>query len=128
MSPILELIGAVVPRLKSALSMDRVYDRVPPSPTYPYISLGDVQELNDSSDNIIASEISIRMDVWSMKPGYSEALGLAEAVRDALDQYELALQDNALVFIDFTRISTVQDEDPLISHVVVEFTTVVEQP
>ncbi|MGE3874094.1 MAG: DUF3168 domain-containing protein [Parvibaculaceae bacterium] len=138
-SPTLELTGAIVPALKASeplglLIGDRIFDKVPidgktgaTTARFPYVSIGSSFEIADDADCIEAVEISFRIDIWSRKSGFPEALKIADMVRSLIHDQELPLPDNALVLIRHRRLDKLRDPDGLTSHVVLEFTAIVER-
>src|SRR4051812_29865219 len=102
-SPSLELQGAIVARLKalpavSALIGARVYDSVPAAATFPYVTVGPMDELSDDADCIKGFSIAVDLNVWSRAVGYPEAERISDVMRVGLLDPELALTDNALVY------------------------------
>ncbi len=132
-SPSLELQSAIVGRLKAfgaltAIIGTRVYDPVPKSPVFPYVSWGPDQSISDDADCITGFEVSIQIDAWSLAVGLPEVKRIAEAVRAALHDYDLPLIDNALVSIRHRQTQNLRDTDGLTNHAVIEFVALVEQP
>lgn len=132
-SPSLELQGAIVERLKAfpslmALVQERIYDDVPTAATFPYVSWGPDQSVQDDADCITGFEVSIQIDAWSRKRGLPEVKAVAEAVRAALHDYELDLTENALVSLQHTSTQNLRDPDGLTNHAIIQFTALVEQP
>ena len=131
MSPLLELVGAIVPRLKgdgavSALVAERILDRVPLSAVFPYASFGSAWEIQDDAECIGGVEIGFRIDVWSRAVGLAETSRIANAVRRALHNAEMNLAENALVMIEHRRTDTMRDPDGLTTHAALEFMAVIE--
>jgi hypothetical protein len=121
MDPDLELQGAIVSRLKAdagvtALVSDRVYDRVPEFPQFPYISYGPADTLSLDSECITGFSISVLIDVWSREVGYPECKRINNAVREALHDVDMELPVNALVFIQHRTTRTFRDPDGLTNH------------
>ena len=132
-SPSLELQGAIVARMKAFVDLtglidDRIYDRVPVEPAFPYVSWGPEQSVADDADCITGFEVFLQIDAWSRAVGFPEVKRVAEAVRAALHQYELPLADNALVSLEHRQTRFFRDPDGLTSHAVIEIVALVEQP
>lgn len=130
MDPQLELQAAILARLKSqagvtALVAQRCYDTPPPSPTYPYISIGPGNYQTEDADCIYGGEVMIQVDVWSMATQLSESRLIAGAVRKALRGWEPTLATNALVTFDHWRTDYIED-DPM-KHVSIRYTAIVEE-
>lgn len=132
-SPSLEVQGAIVARLKafpalSALINNRVYDRVPLPPAFPYVTIGPDQVVSDDAECITGFEMTIQIDAWSIDVGFPNVKRVAEAVRQALHGYDLPLTDNALVSFEHRQTRTFRDPDGITSHATIEFVALVEQP
>ena len=74
------------PDIASAMGgVVRAYDRVPTAPTFPYLSFGDAQILDDGNtcdDDMF--EVFVDVHVWSRTVGQVEAKRIADAVRTAV--------------------------------------------
>jgi hypothetical protein len=127
-----ELQVAIVTRLKNdprvlTLTGGRVFDRVPRDSAgkvtaeFPYVALGPDQEIPTMADCIRASEFFLQIDVWSRAVGFPEAKRIARAVEDALNEAELPLGDNALVYFEYDGRRTFRDPDGLTSQAALTF-------
>jgi len=131
--PDLELQGEIVKRLKAdpavtALVAGRIYDSVPSTATFPYVSYGPSDLVSDDADCITAYSGFHQLDAWSRGVGYPEVKKIAEAVRVALHDAPIVLPTNALVFIEHRSTRYVRDPDGLTSHAVIQLETVIEHP
>lgn len=132
-----ELQVAIVKRLKAdasvkALIKDRVYDRIPMKAAQvtaelPYVSFGPEQDMPDHIDCINGGDIVMQIDVWSDKVGRGEAKTIARAVRDALDDADITLGDNALVCLSYEGRRILADPDGLTTHIAMSFQATVEE-
>lgn len=134
----LELQGAIVARLKAyaplaALIGTRVYDDVPRAPgtgavtaAFPFVSYGPDQVIPDGWDCQEASEIIVQIDAWSRAVGLPEVKRIADLVRRALHDEDIALADNALLSLAFDGRRVLRDPDGLTSHAVITFRALVE--
>lgn len=132
-SPVLELQGAIVARLKAnatvtALIAGRVYDAVPPTPMFPYVSFGPADELSDDVDCVTGFEISMQIDCWSRAVGFPEVRRISDVVRAALVDTDLPIADNALVYFTHRITRVFRDPDGLTSHAAISFQAFAEQP
>jgi hypothetical protein len=132
-SPSLELQGAIVARLKqdpavAALVGDRIYDDVPGTAVFPYVSLGPSAELSDDVDCIVGFEITFQIDAWSRAVGSPEVRRVADAVRRALTGADITLADNALLSFEHRQTRVIRDPDGLTSHAAIAFDGFAEQP
>lgn len=116
-----ELLETLVAKLKAtsavvALVGSRIYDRVPsqPAPKPPYISLGPSTVDSENSNCVDMDRFTFQVDCWSWGAGeaYSslQVRDVANAVRDALRNWEPTLTHNALALLEHrvTRFFTVQ--------------------
>lgn len=132
-SPTLELQGAIVAKLKAtgtvtALIGTRIYDSVPSTATFPYVSFGPEQILEDDAECITGFEVFMQLDAWSRGVGFPEVKRIAEAVRKTLHDFDLVLTDNALVSFQHRQTRVFRDPDGLTAHAAIEFIGLVEQP
>lgn len=132
MDPTLELVGAVIARLKasaavSAIVGDRVHDSPPPNYPYPHISIGPSSYQSDDADCLTSGEIMVQIDAWSDQGSTkSEVRRMADAIRAALRGWHPTLMTNALVTLDHWRTDYLRDGE--IQHASVRFTAIIEQP
>ncbi|TIN10386.1 MAG: DUF3168 domain-containing protein [Mesorhizobium sp.] len=120
----------------AALVSGRVYDRVSrasyPSgaitATYPYISFGPHNVIDDGADCIESGEHTFQLDCWSRAVGQLECKSIVDAVKSALHERELTLTNNALVEIRVFMRRVFNDPDGLTAHGVVMVSAVVEEP
>jgi hypothetical protein len=132
MDPDLEMQGLIVQTLKAdpaivALVGPRVYDTIPDNPVFPYVSYGPVDTLQDDADCIGTQNLFIQLDAWSRAVGYPEVKKIADAVRDALHDKDLALTINALVVLQHRQTRTLRDPDGLTSHSAISLEAFVER-
>jgi hypothetical protein len=131
-SPALEMQGYIVQALKDdptvqALCGSRVYDDVPPSATFPYISMGPATEVTDNPECIDAIEINIQLDAWSRSVGFPEVKRIASAVHTALHDVEVDLPVNACTSLYHANTLYMRDPDGLTSHAVIQLQAYVER-
>lgn len=133
-----ELQQAIVRRLKAdgavkALIKERIYDYVSVDKNgevtaeFPYVSFGPEQEIPEHIDCIAGGDIVLQIDIWSRKPGRREAKKIARAVKDALDDVDLELGENALVCLSYEDRRVLSDPDKLTTHIAMTFQATVEE-
>lgn len=140
--PVFDLQAAIVPALVAdaslaALIAGRVYDDVPPTREFPYISIGPVQAIQqDTDDCICAYEVSLQMDVWARGSainggGYERARPQMERVAGTLRQVlhgaDLTLDNHRLVQIRHTDTLYLRDPDGQTAHGAVTFRALVDR-
>lgn len=97
---------------------DAVYDMVPSDArqieianrTFPLITLGSGQTVNNPADCYDGSEAFLQIDVWSRRPGFPEVKQLAAEVRTILNNAELSLVGHRLELMEVQ--DTVYSRDP----------------
>lgn len=136
-----ELILAAIAKLRAtsavtALVGTKIYDRVPekkdgtPNVASPYISMGPTTTIPDDYDCVDGEEITFQLDAWSW--GSGEAYGsvevrkIADAVKRALHDADLALSNNALVTLRHELTRILRDPDNVTNHAAIQFTATVE--
>lgn len=108
------------PAVMSALGGARVFDRVPPDPQFPYVTVGDDQIIDDSDDCQEGFEVYSTIHAWSRAPSKQEVKGIAAAVRDALNA-PLAITDHNLIHHEFQSARVLTENDGLTVHIVLTF-------
>lgn len=132
-APALELQGAIIAALKAdasvdALVGDRIYDRVPVNASFPYVSWGIPDQVDDSNDCSDIVEVNVTLHVWSRDYGSVKATQIAGAIRDALHDADLSLTDNALIYIIHRNTAAGPSEDGITTHLMVMFRAEVQTP
>lgn len=117
--------GAIFNALKDdatvgTLIADRVYDRVPASPVFPYVTVNvdDVTEDDDGCGKHWIAAVSVH--AWSRSGNRREAFQINSAVRTALDAVTSAA-GYRLNYAQFRQARMLDDPDGLTSHGVVVY-------
>lgn len=122
---VLALKKAIIAKLKtgSAIASGRIYDRPPPTPTFPYTSLGVFDALTEEADEYDGADITFQIDVWARNTptlaASVQVMQIGQAVRDALHEEELTLDGARLVALTIDRVNYTQDPDGLTEHGIV---------
>ena len=103
------------------LVAQRVYDEPPQNRAFPYVELGTIQTLPDRADCVEGSESFLTLHAWSRGVGMVETRRVIGAVRDALQDAELALEGHRLNLLEFQDARTLDDPDGLTKHGVLTF-------
>ncbi|MEO8531018.1 MAG: DUF3168 domain-containing protein [Deltaproteobacteria bacterium] len=128
-----EFQAAIVARLKTfsgltALIAGRVYDNKPPSPVFPYISLGPADVVPAHSTCIPARDHTRQIDIWARQQGRKVvANDILDQVSLALDGYSTDIGTNALVAIEVVVAHVIDDPDGVTAHAVVHVTARIEE-
>lgn len=105
---------------------DRLYEEVPEEPGFPYVTIGDTQDLDDSVQDQDASEMFVDVHVWSTATGYEECKRIAARVRRLIHDSDLSLDEDRCVLINHRITRTFTDVDPTTKHSVVTFRALTE--
>jgi hypothetical protein len=106
----------------------KVYDRVPPDSTFPYVHMRAFQAIDDSTDCAEGWEVFADLDVWSDAAGKPEGAQIASAVRDALHGVDIELAaPYALVEIRHRDTQVDDGGDRLLTRARVSFRALVER-
>lgn len=111
----------------AALVGARIYDSVPESPTFPYITIGEAQGIDDGADCLDGEEVIATLHVWSREPGGVEAKEIGGAIKDALHEQELLLETGfALCDLRFRDSLYRLDPDGVTTHGILQFVGLTE--
>jgi hypothetical protein len=124
--PSYEIQEAIVAAVKADTALTsliggRIYDPVPPTAAFPYISIGEDQVLPDLAQCYDGADVISTLHVWSRKIGYGEVKRVAAALESALTNATFALTGFRLVDKLFESTRYMRDPDGLTSHAVVTF-------
>lgn len=123
----LPLQKAIIAALKADAAVvnlvaQRIFDGVPVNAQKPYLSLGTFQVLPDQGDCYDASDTTIQINGWSTGPSSVEAKKIGRAVRSALDQKQLVLDENQrLVSLISEQSFYMLEVDGITQHAVLTF-------
>jgi len=102
-----------------------VYDDVPESTTYPYISLGDDSDINYGTKTIDGVQYVINIHVWSRYRGVKEATAIIERVYTLLNDYAMIVTGASLTHIRQEFNTVTVDNDGITRHGIIRFRAVV---
>lgn len=132
----LAIQAAIIAAIKNdsgveALVGERVYDRVPTNASFPYVSYGEDQVLQDDADAgdclIEGFEAFVTLHAWSRGVGQVECKRLGGAIHDALHNAELTITDHALLVFEHRNTRYVRDPDGLTTHGVITFRSLLDR-
>ncbi len=92
-----------------------VFDQVPENQPYPYVVIGEPNELPFDTKNTFGEEISLVIHVWSKYPGKKEAYNILGACQQALAK-KLTVDGFRLLKVDRAGKQVFDDIDPVIKH------------
>lgn len=128
----LMLQAAVIAALKNSVTLtgligQRLYDDVPPKPTFPYVTYADDGTNDDSADCVTGSEIFFSLHVWSNAVGKPEAKRIAGVIRSVLDEADMSVMDYHLVTLNHRITRWLTEPDGLTKHGVVTFRALIDE-
>lgn len=120
--PSLLLQGAIVSALKAApaVAAGRIYDRVPESASFPYVTVGEGDTVGDDNSCADASECNVQAHVWSRAVGKVEAKQIAALVRARLKS-KFTLAGFQVTVVEYVTTRYLDDPDGITTHAVCEF-------
>lgn len=105
----------------------RIYDRVPPAadgaknaPTFPYVTIGEDQIVDDGNSCGDAWEAFATVHIWSRDVGKAAPKILAAAIRGALDA-PLTLTGFTIIVHEFADARFIREPDGVTEHGVLTF-------
>lgn len=129
----LDLQRAIVTKLKASSDLQalisnpiRLFQDVPPGPTFPYVVLGPSQRLPDLAECIDGAEIFSDLHVFSRGAGYEQAKRIGATLIDVLHYATLSLGEHRCLLIELSDERYFVDPDNLTKHGVVTFRALVE--
>ncbi|MDB5618216.1 DUF3168 domain-containing protein [Tardiphaga sp.] len=133
--PSYALQDVITKRLKAdagvaAIVGQRVFDEVPASAAYPYLSLGGGQVIGDDDECSDGSEVTFQIHGWSQSaatPGYSMVKKIAGAVRSAM-KVPLVLSGFDVLLGEFAQVQYLDDPDGRTRHAVIEYRFIIAHP
>ena len=104
----------------------RVFDSPPRGAAFPYVVIGEDETRDWSTATEGGSEHLLAIQVWSRADGRRQAKLAAEAVKDALDGAELAVDGQALIGIRHLATQTSRESDGETIRATLKFRAVLE--
>lgn len=93
----------------------RVYDSVPENPTFPYITIGEENTVDDGNTCDDGWDVYADVHVWSRGVGFPEAKRVMAEARDRLAGI-WAISGHTLIAAEVERTGVFRDPDGLTSH------------
>ncbi|NDE91386.1 MAG: DUF3168 domain-containing protein [Alphaproteobacteria bacterium] len=104
----------------------RVYDVVPPSSLFPYVTLGDVVIKQFDTKDQTGFEQMLTLHVWSRYRGRKELKQITQTIYDVLHHAALTVTGANYVSCQFLAASTAQENDGLTLHGILRYRIVVQ--
>jgi hypothetical protein len=115
--------------LRVLLGRPAVFDHVPETKRYPYVTIGEALETPDNAHGQFGRNVLLTVHVWSDQRGFLQGQQIVDRLVQLLDHQRgaLAIQGHRVVSIRFENAEPVRDPDPDIRHVPVRFRVITEQ-
>lgn len=104
----------------------RIYDDPPQDPVFPYLTLGRLESRPADASASEATEHAVTLHVWSRYGGRAEALDVIGALRAALHDAALDVEDRRLVFLFATFADVFRSGDGRTTHGVLRLRALTE--
>lgn len=112
--------------LTSVLGGPKIYDEVPGSASFPYVTLGEARVSDFSTASEAGEEHQLTLHAWSRQGGHREAHVIAGALLQALDDAPLTLTGHRLVNLRFAVADVRREADGRTYRAAVRFRAVTE--
>lgn len=131
--PDLELQAAIISTLNANIPLrsvvgnpPRVHQVVPESPDFPYVTIGESQNVREFADCIKGSQIFVTLHIFSRASGYEEAKRVISALDDALDDVTMILPTHRCIEIRNDGWHVFTDNDNVTVHGVSTYRALVD--
>lgn len=98
-----------------------VYDEVPETAAFPYVSYGSITESVADAHNQRGLDVSVVLHIWSKYRGFKEAALILDQLDAALDRQPLAVTGFTDVSVAHQLHTELRDPDPEIRHINVSY-------
>lgn len=99
----------------------RIYDHVPDTPVYPYVTLGETFAGDFDTKSFDGMDQDVVLHVWSRYRGKKEAKQILGAIHDVLNKQPLSVTGQNFVLCQFTFGQVFDDPDGLTRHGVARY-------
>jgi hypothetical protein len=109
------------------LAGGRIYDRVPADPTFPYITIGDEQVVDDGNSCEDGWEVFADIHIWS-RPATGSKVEVKDLVAAVVARLNtpLSVADLIVVIAELQNARTMRDPDGITEHAVLTFRYVLQ--
>ena len=106
---------------------NRIYDDVPQTTDYPYVTLGEDISTDESTDDGIRRISSVVIHIWSRFRGREEVKSIQDRIERILNRAELTIADYEFVGIHIEQTDSFLDQDGLTRHGTMSFRTIIKR-
>jgi hypothetical protein len=106
----------------------RLYQDVPASPTFPYVTIGEAQAVPDVADCIDGTEVFPVFHIWSRGAGFTQAKQIAATIWAALNGATLTMTQNKCLLLERDGIGdqAMRDPDGTTKHIASHYRAICE--
>ena len=104
-----------------------VYDHVPETAGFPYITVGEATETSDNTHNTFGHQTTVTLHIWTRQRGHKQGLELLQSVKAALDRQPLTVDGRHTVLIRHEFTQTLRDPDPEVRHIPARFRVITQE-
>lgn len=104
-----------------------VFDEVPETKVYPYVTLGEAIEQPDNTHSNYGAKTDVAFHIWSDYRGYLEGNTIGGRLVELFDHQPLEIEGHRVVTVRFKQTTPMRDPDPNLRHVIVRFQVITEQ-
>jgi len=104
-----------------------VYDAVPQTEVFPYVTIGDDNHSDWSTNTTLGTEVRATINVWSRDRGRREAKLIQAEIYDALNRATLTYTGYDIINIELEGSDSFIDADGLTRHGVQIFRVLIER-
>jgi hypothetical protein len=112
--------------LTTKLGGPKIWDEVPRGTEPPYVTFGDAQTRDWSTNSDNGAEHFVLLHCWSTARGMREALDIAARVQALLDEAVLTLDQHRLIDLRFVQQETKREQNGRFARVTLRFRATTE--
>lgn len=105
----------------------RVYDHVPDSPTFPFVTVGESTAIPFDTKDLTGMEQTVTLHVWSRYRGRKEVKDIMAAAYDVLNRGTLSVSGHVFHDCTFEFADTFVDPDGLTYHGVARYRVITQE-
>lgn len=124
--PTAELQAAIMALLLAddnvtSLVADRVFDKIPNVPVFPYIKYGETQIIPELGENTDAAQAFVTIHAFDRFKSSNAVRGVGKYIVAALHDQEVTMSGGAVLSILLESSRTIPDPDGLTNHLIATF-------
>jgi len=105
----------------TSLLDDRIFDKIPNAPEFPYMSFGEFQMLPELGEGIDAAQSFVTLHTWDRFKSSRATKGLARSIIAALHDQDLTIDGGGVQSLLLQSSRVIPDPDGLTSHGILVF-------